>query len=505
MNEGKFKPGKPGFGCKNGKLYRFEKRSVLVFAPWPNPQAWFKSHRKGWHSSRKRADKVFSGTLFAKGAETVDLPSLDTPDLRVWCGDPAQPDPAEIQQFVERHAGRQPAGPQSILRLRQSVQERRTKYERIRAAILLVRRIQSSYFDAIPEEVRNELLRYTNRRWHLFSLFARCPGALDLSRSNPALCYALASNWVFHKPAVKSPMRAARSLIGKKQKHILDWLGFPGTETARRIMAKTDSKAFDILRMWRFRRALGEPEIVKWLSHMEQINLSVMELVGWRDYRPFISARLLTEVSQEEVEGRRRATAIRMFDDTLHMAGEMPEVAWPRPFSSLRQLEAVHDDLARQREHRWQREGLTCYDGPGGELLSFPKPPYAGTGHIQPILTPEDLHKEGQEMGHCVGIYDHRVARGQCFVYRVTDSVRATMEIIRSGNDGWIPGQLCLARNRPVPRPLAAQLFAELFASGKFTPNLEPQDSGVKLEEAGAGDPQLPLFVCDREGELVPF
>ena len=79
------------------------------------------------------------------------------------------------------------------------------------------------------------------------------------------------------------------------------------------------------------------------------------------------------------------------------------------------------------------------------------------------------------------------------------------MEIIRSGNDGWIPGQLCLARNRPVPRPLAAQLFAELFASGKFTPNLEPQDSGVKLEEAGAGDPQLPLFVCDREGELVPF
>jgi hypothetical protein len=447
---------------------------------------------------------VFSGTLFAKGAEASDLPSLDTPDLRIWCGDPAQPDPAEIRQFVECHADRQPAGPQSILRLRQSVQERRAKLEWIRAAILLVRRIQSSYFDAIPEEVRNELLRYKNRQWHLFCLFARCPGALDLSRSSPALCYALASNWVFHKPAVSWPMRAARGLAAKRQKHMLAWMGFPGTESARRIMAKVDPSALEIKRLLQFRRALADTEIAKWLSHLEHINLSVMEMVAWRDYRPFISPRLLTEVSREEAESRRRASAIRTFADTLHMAREMPEVACPRPFRSLRQLEAVHDDLARQTEHRWQRVGLTCHDGQGGPL-SFPKPPYAGTGHIQPILTSEDLHEEGRVMGHCVGIYDHRVARGQCFVYRVTGPVRATMEIVRSVDHGWMSGQLMLARNRPAPEALAVQLFGELFASGKITPSLDPQDSKAELDETGTGDPQLPLFVCDREGELVPF
>lgn len=63
----KFKTGKPGFGYKDGKLFRFEKKSVLVLAPWPNPQSWFKSHRKGWHSSRKRADRVFTDALYAKG------------------------------------------------------------------------------------------------------------------------------------------------------------------------------------------------------------------------------------------------------------------------------------------------------------------------------------------------------------------------------------------------------------------------------------------------------
>ena len=497
----KFKTGKPGFGCKDGKLYRFEKKSVLVLAPWPEPQAWFKSHRKGWHSSRKRADKVFTDALYAKSDVDTDVFGLDNendPRLKVWEGDPANPDPEEVAQYV-RAQGVEPQHPDEILEARRKIKERRSEYEKWRWVVQYVRHLQAPYFDAIPEEVRNELLRYGSRRWHLFCLFARCPGSLDLSRSNPALCYALASNWVFHKPAVRLPLRAARSLIAKKQKHVLAWLGFPGTETARRIMAKLDPRVLNIRFLWRFREVLGNAELVKWLSHLERINPNVAEMVTKRRYLPFLTSRLLHEASLETPENRSQS-AVGLLDDTLRMSARLPGAFCPPRFMSLRQLERVHDELARQQERAWARNRM---DAPP---LQFPCPPFAGTECIQPILTPDDLHAEGQEMGHCVGIYDERIVQGRCFIYRVTAPVRATMEIFLSDWKGWMPGQLRQARNKPVPSPLATQLFGELLASGKYVAGekVELMDEGWTPEEA-KDDRQLTLFDLAPHGELVPL
>lgn len=504
MKAGKFKTGKPGYGCKAGKLYRFEKKSVLVLAPWPEPQAWFKSHRKGWHSSRKRADKVFTDALYAKSDIDTDVFGLDNendPRLKVWMGDPANPDPEELAHYV-RAQGVEPQHPEEIIEERRKIKERRAQYEKWRWVVQYVRRLQAPYFDAIPEEVRNELLRYGSRRWHLFCLFARCPGSLDLSRSNPALCFALASNWVFHKPAVRLPMRAARSLIAKKQKHILDWLSFPGTETARRIMAKVEPGVLNIKFMLRFRCVFENAELVKWLSHLERINPGVAEMVTRRRYLPFLTSRLLLEASREKSTGQRFQSAVWMLDDTLRMLDRLPGALCPPRFTSLRQLLGVHDELARLAEHEWERERLN----PKGKAPGrFPKPPFAGTESIQPILSPDELHAEGREMGHCVGIYDERVVQGRCYIYRVTAPVRATMQIFLSDWKGWMPGQLRQARNKLVPSPLASQLFGELLASGKFTPKSDTQESGAEVEDAGMGNLQLPLFVCDRDGELVPY
>ena len=502
----KFKTGKPGFGYRNGKLYRFEKKSVLVLAPWPKPQAWFKSHRKPWHSSRKRADKVFSAALYPQGDMEQGLEYFDPEEacsLRIWEGDPNHPDPAEVEQY-EINVGHRPHLPDDLVRRRAKVLESRKKMARNKEMALYVRRLQAPYFDAIPDDVRDELLRYWNRRWHLLCLFARCPGSLDLSRSNPALCYALASNWVFHKPVVQLPMRAARSLIGRKQKHILGWLGFPATETARRIMAKLEPRVLEIKFMLRFRQVFENAELVKWLSHLERINHSIAEMVTTRRFLPFLSARLLWEASrEEEIAGQRNRSASRMLADTLSLSVRAPAAFCPERFSSLRQLEAVHDDLSRQEERQWERERLTRQNG---APPSFPYPPYAGTENIQPILNPDDLHAEGREMGHCVGIYDERVARGECFIYRVTSPIRATMEIFLSARNRWSPGQLLQARNKPVPRALAVWLFGQLFASGKYIheEKIELMEGGWAPEEH-EDDRQMTLFNLDPRGELVPF
>ena len=269
-------------------------------------------------------------------------------------------------------------------------------------------------------------------------------------------------------------------------------------------MAKLEPRVLEIKFMLRFRRVFENAELVKWLSRLERINHSVAEMVTSRRYLPFLSARLLWEASrEEEIDGQRNHSAVRVLSDTLSLSARLPEAYCPDRFNSLRQLEAVHDDLSRQEERRWERARLTRLYEP---LPTFPYPPYAGTDNIQPILTPNDLHAEGREMGHCVGVYDERVARGQCFIYRVTSPVRATMEIFLSARNRWSPGQLLQARNKPVPAALAAQLFGQLFVSGKYVPEekIELMEEGW-TPEAYEDDRQMTLFDLEPRCELAPL
>ncbi|MDY0148506.1 MAG: hypothetical protein RBT03_00285 [Kiritimatiellia bacterium] len=492
MKPEKFKTGRPGFGCKDGKLYRFEKKSVLVLAPWPEPQAWFKSNRRGWHSSRKRADKVFSGTLFSKDwLNREGYGFIGEFCWELWEGDPGNPQPGEVEQYMRCH-GKRHQSPEDIIEHRRKIREGNEWCENNKRAVRYVRQLLSPYFDAIPDEVREDLFRYKNRRWHLFCLFARCPGALDLSRSNPALCYALASHWVFHKPATKWPMRSARSLIVQKQKKILGWLGFPGTETARRIMAKIDPLALNIKRLWAFRRALEDIELSKWLSHLERINEEVMDMVAWRDHRPYLSAKLVKEVSREN-DWVKLSDAKRLFDDTMRMAREMPVVQNHRPIQSLRQLKTFHDLLTQEQHLRWLHGRLAQQR----DLhVIFPNPPFAGTPTILPVRDLDGLLAEGFKMRHCVAIYEGSIAAGSCYIYRVIKPVRATLQIVLNRERRcWERGELMASGNRPVPEPLASLLFNEVFSSGKYGAEEEVKlmDEDWTPEEVEK-DPQLVLF-----------
>jgi hypothetical protein len=132
----------------------------------------------------------------------------------------------------------------------------------------------------------------------------------------------------------------------------------------------------------------------------------------------------------------------------------------------------------------------------------FPEPPFAGTDHIQPILTPEELHQEGRLMHHCVDEYDRLVASGEVFVYRVFLPVRATLSIIfRDGN--WIPDQLFLARNKPVSPATGDLLFSELFRSGPFRASKSPPLQCDPFDIAK--DNQFPLFLFPEPGGQLPL
>ena len=58
-------------------------------------------------------------------------------------------------------------------------------------------RIVSEFFADIPPHVRSAVEVFQTRQWHLLAMAARCPMAVELLQSNPALAFALASCWLF--------------------------------------------------------------------------------------------------------------------------------------------------------------------------------------------------------------------------------------------------------------------------------------------------------------------
>jgi hypothetical protein len=283
--------------------------------------------------------------------------------------------------------------------------------------------------------------------------------------ANPGLAFALASNRVFHRPAVKKPLRAARSQLRKKQREILSWLGFAPTESVRRILRKIDPSDLTVERLLYLRDGLSDPAVVKSLSHLPSVNSLVLRLATDPRLRGWFTPRWLAEVAADTGQvadpagGWPRQTPFDLLMDTLRMLRLVGEGATIRPFSSSDHLRRTHDALVgRAGAPDWGQE----WHGSRSALPDrFPAPPFPGTAKIVPLLTPEALQNEGAEMRHCVVSHSFEVADGDAYVYRVVSPVRATLSI---GNVGgrWRPREMRGPGNVEIDPLVCARIFGEL-------------------------------------------
>ncbi|HMP73260.1 MAG TPA: PcfJ domain-containing protein [Kiritimatiellia bacterium] len=461
-----FKPGRTGVEFKGGKLYDFSKWSVYVMKGWPDPRSWSKDEDKGWRQERKFADEVFCRFLM----DESHRPSAEPPDVNAITLDTDADlvNPRWTPDEVEKRLGLK-------------------RWRAMRA--WKDARAYWAFFDTIPGEIKDRLLRFEKRRWHVLNLLARCRGADDLIDANPALGFALASNWVFHQPAVKQPMRAARSLIRKKQRHILGWLGFPATESARRVLMKVVPSAVSVESLLYLRDALKNPVQAKRLAHVPRLNKGALRLActGWMTDR--LTPSLLEEVARDE-DNDHEAHTYGLLRDALRMDRRMGGGGCPERFTCLNRLKDVHDVLSRELENLMAKDWLN------GEV-GFPDPPYAGTPWIQPISTPLALFDEGRIMHHCVASYGDNVVGGGVYIYRVLEPVRATLAIYRS-RDGWDAGQMQLACNKRVPKEIKEQVVASLFSSPGW-------EAGQRLSKNPFELFPLPEpgVICNLQGEPV--
>lgn len=441
-----------GVAFKNGKFYYFSVDSMLVFKSWPDPRAWIKNLTRGWHASRNQADLLFSRYV---GNAEYDKP----PEL-----------PAHLYDFPG-HAKTGAALVDALLNdefpeydVQTESEPPNNDYNAVRNYGQYEERLAVHRFlSPIPEPVRAELRCYSVRRWHLLNLFARCPGAMDLSHSNPALLFALASNWAFHKPAVQWPVRAARSLINRKQRVILKWLGFPATESVRRLLAKISPDALTVPRLLWLREHLPDPACLVLLQHLPRINDIVLRLVTSKRVRPHLTPRLLLDLCVIEPQDYPlfHQAPKELLYDTMRMCEAVNWERCPVLFRSLEALKALHRDLG------W-RIAWVLRMRKGGAYKRLPLPPFPGTEWIQPLKTVEAIAREGWEQEHCAASYISLVAEGRQYLYRVLKPLRGTLAISRqAGTRRWYPSQFRQLANAPVPDTIVKSTFEALFASGK--------------------------------------
>jgi len=72
-------PWRLGESYKNGKLYIFDSRRILVVRPWPKPMAWYKTAKKSWKPTRRYPNDLIQW----KYANQFSLPPLPS-NIKFW-------------------------------------------------------------------------------------------------------------------------------------------------------------------------------------------------------------------------------------------------------------------------------------------------------------------------------------------------------------------------------------------------------------------------------------
>ena len=414
---------KSGAAYRNGKLYEFSGHCVIVMKGWPVMRAWqwTGEYARPWRHVRPRLKRI----------SMRGLSRMPDPDSH-----PPEPNGQMLFPF---------------------------------AYSFVARNAYRAFWWAVPEAYRELVMPFRDRRWHMLAMLARCPGADDLVAGNPALAFCLASNWAFHKPAVQQPLRAARSLVYKKQRRILEWLGFPGTEAMRQILRRIPRESMTVEFLASLCNAIQSPEVSRRLSFMGRITQDVFRLIATPEITPYVAFSLLEEVSQVRVPDAGPMMAFRI-QDMLQMSAELQRKL-PR-LRSIPQVNQLHEDLIF--DFNLKREDT-------GEPL--PPPPLPGKeGEIEPLETCQELAIEGRLQQHCVGSYAHSVRRGQTYVYRMLKPERATLAIMQNSR-GWTLREIRGYRNADVQPETCQAAVDWLYSSQRldmqgqdFTPALALAD-----------------------------
>lgn len=477
---------------RDGKLYLLHGSGILVMKAWP-PAAWRRDWGSpGWKHCRPDNFDLRMERAHARLNRTRALCDIDLLEryadfhqavqtgvlLTAYPDRGAQPEPvAAIIERLARVRFAFPHGLPCLGRLPERYQGLVRQLLRQRAEVEAFR----AFYEQIPGEVREAVAPFPERHYSLVSFCARCPGALDLLHSTPALALMLANCWCFGRK-VKQPLRSARALLRKTQREQLAWLGLarPG-KSAIRVLRKLPTALCTVELLLYLRDALNNEEACKRMAHLPRLNRGAVFFLSDPRLLSRVTHHFLAEVAQMSREEKRP-----------HLGHDMRQ--WLDLFLPD---DAAAPGLRFNSVHDFQQhyaDVLTLQRFRGLDHLEFPPPPVPGTPEIVPITTPLGLLREGQEQHHCIASYAPTVARGRGYAYEIhMAGERATLFVEPDPRNRrrWFLAECHGFANAAV----SAQLY------GKILDWLEVAQSRDQFDASqdGAGQLILPGLVASRD------
>lgn len=373
----------PGVHFKNGKLRIFTEDEVMTVEAWPSLKAVHKEGIAPWEEFEPRFRILLPPETLAGSEAEETLPNDET-----------------------------------------FSRQRQKAFAAFRARI--------------PVSVAVLVEKFQTRQLKLLRLMLKSPAAIELAGINPALCFALANYKRFREQYCT--LEGAAIVAKRRQREIADWVGFPGTEAAVRILAKVPPESVSMEFLKSLRNLIRKPKILKILSHLPKLNAGVMGILTNERLRAVTKPALLAEIAEcpQEIFLPNAADKLTHMMEMLALLA--PEVSFPA-IPSIARLQKAHDEVVAE---------YLRVDPLTDTLL--PRPPIAGTDTIVPIRNGDELRREGREQKNCAGSLVNHIRGGNFFIYRVLQPERATLSIIMDSDENWIIRDLkCFANSNVSP------------------------------------------------------
>ena len=308
------------------------------------------------------------------------------------------------------------------------------------------------FVEMIPNLERLALINFHRLRWSIFQLIHGNNYGTDLSISNPALCYFTAQD-LKHNNYISELQRIYNSegdkIFGLKQKTIVTLLGLPGDESTVKILRKIDATTLRRQSRQKLELILSNPKRKDLLRHLQEITGCIIDLVSNRDFFPYLTQRLIYEISNLSLESDRYSVYF-LLSDTIEMLESIKNNPNGIKFFSIKAIQTVHDELMYSLNIAEHDELMK---------LKFPEPPLKGNLKIIPLVTPKQVIEEAIAQHNCVVSYIRNIAAGKSYLYKVIEPERATLSIHKQSTT-WTIGQLLVGYNQEPDYATCKAVFA---------------------------------------------
>lgn len=204
----------------------------------------------------------------------------------------------------------------------------------------------------LPPALLPHVERFPSRQWALLTLLHDNAKAIDVAAASPVLAWCLANHDQFRGKLTAAAMLQAVWHSHQKQRDILEWLGFPGTESTVRLMRKILPEAASPSLLNGLKMALkADSPLFKALVHLKSVNAGVLGLISSFRLHPCLTPQLLEEVAQSEAEKEFPQTGPRLME-VLTLLKESALNRVLRPIRSLAEAETLlHETEEEYQAH----------------------------------------------------------------------------------------------------------------------------------------------------------